>query len=493
MQPSSNERQGESYHMAKAVIYARYSSHSQREESIEDQVRVCEKAAREAGDEIVRVYSDKAVSGTTDRRDEFLRMVDDSERGGWEKVYVYKTDRFARNRFDSAIYKSKLKKNGARVVAAAEHIPEGADGILLESVLEGMAEYYSANLAQNIKRGMDGNAERCHWNGVPVYGYDPGPDGRYVVNPVEAEVVRTMFRMAADGSPLADICRAVKPHRTRKGNDFSVAVVSKMLRKEKYVGVYEFSGFRKEGGMPAIVDRNTFLRVQRRLDSHTRKPRDERAVYALTGKVYDDAGNRYRGNSGRSETGRKYTYYRCQETGATIPQDVLEAAVADAVAEAVRDDATVDVIVDLVLAAQEAAETGERDEAAALERRLKDNGRERDKLIDFAMKVGSDDKMAARMEELRREAGELEVELREVAKGAPVLERDHVVFWLQELRKEKDPRKLVDSFVSRVVISADYVLVEFNIAENPRSNGEFCGFPVVEARRIELRSILPSP
>ena len=145
--------------MASAVIYARYSSSGQREESIEDQVRVCTEEARRNGDRIVRVYADRATSGTTtNHRAAFAEMVADSARGWFEKVYVYKTDRFARNRYDSAIYKTKLKRNGVRVVSATERIEDGPDGILLEAVLEGMAEYYSANIAENVKRGLHVNA-----------------------------------------------------------------------------------------------------------------------------------------------------------------------------------------------------------------------------------------------------------------------------------------------------------------------------------------------
>ena len=169
--------------MANAVIYARYSDGRQREESIEDQVRVCSEAAEREGDRILRVYADKATSGTTtDHRAAFAEMVADSAHGRFERVYVYKTDRFARNRYDSAIYKTKLKRNGVSVVSATEHIEEGPDGILLEAVLEGMAEYYSAALSQNVKRGMRGNALKCKHNVVRLYGYDLGEDGYYRVN-----------------------------------------------------------------------------------------------------------------------------------------------------------------------------------------------------------------------------------------------------------------------------------------------------------------------
>lgn len=141
-----------------AAIYARFSSHNQREESIDDQVRVCRAQAASDGCPVVAVYADHAISGTTDRRPEFLRMVADAGKGRFDRLYVYKLDRFARNRFDSATYRAKLRKAGVDVVSASERVPDGPEGIMLESVLEGMAEYYSANLSQNIRRGMEGNA-----------------------------------------------------------------------------------------------------------------------------------------------------------------------------------------------------------------------------------------------------------------------------------------------------------------------------------------------
>ena len=118
----------------KAVIYARYSSDNQREESIDGQLRECKKFAEYNGITIVGEYID---------RPEFQRMIKDSYKAVFDTVIVWKLDRFARNRYDSARYKALLKKNGVRVISATEKISEDASGILLESLLEGYAEYYS--------------------------------------------------------------------------------------------------------------------------------------------------------------------------------------------------------------------------------------------------------------------------------------------------------------------------------------------------------------
>ena len=149
----------------KAVIYARYSSDNQREESIEGQLRECKEYAEKNGIMILRSYIDRALSAKTDNRPEFQNMVQDSAKGLFDTVLVWKLDRFARNSYDSAHYKSLLRKNGVKVISATETISEGAEGILLESMLEGMAEYYSVELAEKTLRGMKENALACKSNG----------------------------------------------------------------------------------------------------------------------------------------------------------------------------------------------------------------------------------------------------------------------------------------------------------------------------------------
>ena len=139
----------------KAVIYARYSAGpKQTDQSIDGQVRVCRKYCEEHGMEVVDIYADRHITGKTDARPEFQRMIRDSAFGKFDAVCVYKTDRFSRNKLDSVVYKKQLKDNGVKLCYAAEAIPEGPEGIILESLMEGLAEYYSAELAQKIRRGM---------------------------------------------------------------------------------------------------------------------------------------------------------------------------------------------------------------------------------------------------------------------------------------------------------------------------------------------------
>ena len=159
-----------------AVIYARYSSDNQREESIEGQLRECQAFAESNDMIIVDTYIDRALSAKTDNRPDFQRMIKDSASGTFDIVIVWKLDRFARNRYDSAHYKSVLQKNGVKVVSATEKISQTSEGILLESLLEGMAEYYSADLSEKVIRGLTENAIKCKFNSDPItFGFNFEP------------------------------------------------------------------------------------------------------------------------------------------------------------------------------------------------------------------------------------------------------------------------------------------------------------------------------
>ncbi len=451
--------------MANAVIYARYSSHNQRDESIEDQVRVCRDAAGRAGDRVVRVYADRAISGTsTDKRAAFAEMVADSASGGWERVYVYKTDRFARNRYDSAMYKAKLKKNGVKVVSATESIQDGPDGILLEALLEGMAEYYSANLAQNVRRGMEGNALKCMHNGIDVFGYDRVEGGGYSVNETEAAAVREAFEAYSGGASMTEVVGLLSGYRTKRGGPITIQRVSKMLRNEKYAGVYIFKDVRVEGGMPAIVDRGLFDRVQRSLAKRMRKRRGV-VDYVLSGKLFDSEGNRYHGRSGHGKSGKKYPYYRCEETRHQMPKDEIEGSVAAAVRDFLGSGDVAWEVADLVLAEQEEALVDDLAAMDAMRDRISAIGRERARLVDLAAKVGAGDDIVAKLRELEDEAASLAGELAEMERGTPVFERDQIAFWVREIAGTADPMEVVRTFVRRVVLdrARGEMRVEFSV------------------------------
>ena len=258
-----------------AVIYARYSSDNQREESIEGQIRECKAYAEKQGFTVLNTYIDRAYSAKSDNRPQFQKMVKDSAKGLFDVIIVWKLDRFARNRYDSAHYKAILRKNGVKVLSATETIAEDSTGILLESLLEGYAEFYSAELSEKVIRGMTENALKCKYNGggLPV-GYKIDDKQQFQIDPLTAPIATEAFQKYSDGATIAEIVRwlnkkGIKPQR---GKEMSIDSVKRLLKNRRYIGEYKYRDTVVPGGVPAIVGVDLFERVQERLPK-TRKPR----------------------------------------------------------------------------------------------------------------------------------------------------------------------------------------------------------------------------
>jgi DNA invertase Pin-like site-specific DNA recombinase len=387
----------------RAAIYARYSSHAQREESISQQVDVCRRWCAAHGYDVEEVYADEARSGrSTDGRDAFLRMVDDARAGAWSVVVVYKLDRFARDRYDAAIYRRRLRDAGVEVRSAMENIPEGPEGRLLEAVVEGVAEWYSADLSQKTMRGMRANAERCMANGVAVFGYSVGPDGRYVVDEAQAAVVRDLFADWARGVPAVTIARRLADAgvRTALGRVPSKNWVKRVVHDERYLGTYVWDDVRVEGGMPALVDELAWTAAHNRPRRPTLAPRRTHG-YPLVGRIWDrETGRPMRGHSARGHGG-EYTYYEvvCDDGRRGLVRcGLVEGAVVRAVRSALADAALVDDVVARVLEYQRRAlDSGEAD---ALRRELVTIGAEEGRLLNAIQAGVALDGMAARADAL---------------------------------------------------------------------------------------------
>ena len=219
-----------------AVIYARYSSDSQREESIEGQLRECREYAERNNMTIVGTYIDRALSAKTADRPEFQHMIKDSAKELFEIVLVWKLDRFSRDRYDSAHYKHILKKNGVKVISAKEHISEGPEGIILESVLEGYAEYYSADLSEKVVRGMTENALKGIYNGGTIpFGYMIDETRHYQPDPLLAPYVEQTFQKYADGATMTDLRDWLKAHNIKNsmGGEMTYNTIQRMLSNRR--------------------------------------------------------------------------------------------------------------------------------------------------------------------------------------------------------------------------------------------------------------------
>lgn len=338
----------------RAAAYCRYSSDNQREESIDAQVRALTEYAGRNNFEIVKVYADEAKSATTDKRPAFLEMIHDSEHHLFDVVMVHKLDRFSRDRYDSAHYKRILKKNGVRLVSALENIDGSPESIMLESILEGMAEYYSKNLAREAMKGLKENAYQCkHTGGIPPLGYSLAPDKTYLINEKEAETVRIIFDMTINGNGYAAITNHLNSlgHKTKINTNFKVNSIRDILRNEKYTGVYIFNRraagkkgnyinksdneiIRIEGGMPAIITKEVFDMVNNKMNTRKHVVRsNSKRNYLLSGLIKCGVcGGSYTGQGyvgGRG--GAKYYVYGCASranksgcTNKNIRQDLVE-------------------------------------------------------------------------------------------------------------------------------------------------------------------------
>ena len=268
-----------------------HSTESQREESVEGQLRECKEYAEKNGITIVASYIDRALSARTANRPEFQRMIKDSAKQLFDVVIVWKLDRFARDRYDSAHYKSILRKNGVKVISATEAIADDSTGILLESLLEGYAEFYSAELSEKVSRGMTENALKCKFNGgtVPL-GYTIDDNQHFQIDPVSAPVVLEMFKLYDEGSTMQELVNLLNERgfRSVRGGEFTLNIMNRLLKNRRYMGEYRYRDIVHPDGIPAIVPKDIFERVQVRMAKNKKAPAQRKAEdhYLLTKKIF---------------------------------------------------------------------------------------------------------------------------------------------------------------------------------------------------------------
>jgi len=452
----------------KAVIYARYSSHNQREESIEGQIRECQDFAARNGFVVIGEYIDRALSGKTDDREDFQRMIKDSEKGHFDAVLMYTMDRFARNRYDSAMYKAKLKKNGVKIYYAKQAIPEGAEGIILESVLEGMAEYYSENLSRNVRRGMNENALQCKVNGGVCLGYRKSKDSKYEIDPVGSKIVQDIFEKYATGMSATQIVKYCndRGYKTAHGKSFTRNSLRTILQNKKYIGIYEYDGTVIEDGIPPILSRELFDRVQGMLrHNYTARAKTKaKEDYLLTTKVFcGHCGSNMIGESGTSRHGTTYHYYKCgnRKRGhdclkKTEKKDLLERIVVQHTVEKVLTDANIKMIATnaMALIEKEAADNTLR---IAYEKELKDVQKRIGNLLDLMEQGISTESTRGRLLELESRKNDLERNIARENAKKPRLTKERIIFWLNSFKQGdiediEYRRRVIDTLVNSVYI-----------------------------------------
>lgn len=465
------------------VIYARYSSDNQREESIDGQIRECQEYADKQGITIFGTYIDRAYSAKTDNRPEFQRMIKDSAKNLFDVVLVWKLDRFARNRYDSANNKNTLRKNGVKVISAKENISDGPEGIILETMLEGFAEYYSAELAQKVLRGMTENALKCRTNGsrMPL-GYISDSDNKYQIDQKAASIVLEVFTRYADGETVTEIINDFNSRgiRTTLGKSFNKNSFSKMLRNKRYIGEYKFRDIIIPGGIPQIIPLDLFDRVQKRLDKNKKAPARKKAKnnYLLTTKLYcGKCGAFMIGESGTSRWGNSYHYYKCAHAKRektcdkkTVKKDWIEQLVVKKTMETALLDDVIEKTANAILELQKKENTV----LPMLRRQLKEAEKGINNMLNAIQQGVLTTSTKERLEELEKSKEELEISIIQEQMQKPMLTKEQIIFWISSFKKgdASDPKfqqRLIDCFINAVYLYDDKLVLVYNYKEGTKT------------------------
>lgn len=483
-----------------AVIYARFSSHRQKEESIEQQVSECRDYAKLNGYNVIKVYSDYAISGKTDRRAAFQRMMRDAQHREFKTVIAYKSNRIGRNMLQALGNEDKLAEYGVKVIYAKEEFGDTAAGRFALRTMMNVNQFYSENMAEDIKRGLMDNAAKCKVNNgsLPI-GYRKGEDGRFAIDDKTAPIVREIFERVCNGDTYAIIARDLNNRGivTRTGNKWGRSSFHAIISNEVYIGVYKYAGVRIEGGVPSIIEKELFYKVQNKLmnGSGMKNARRNNSDYTLTGKLFcGHCGGAMVGVSGTSRSGELHYYYMCKNkretkscTKANVSRDKIEQEVVRCIKEYVLRDDVMDRIADICIQFQK--------QVWAENRKLPEHA----ELADVCKAINNI--MAAieqgiitpttknRLTELEEKKNELEIYICANTCKLPTYTKEQILFWLESFRHGDEgdkeyQRNLIKAFVKAVYLFDDKIRIVFsndenNPVEHNLSPGVFAQAPLV--------------
>ena len=466
----------------KAVIYARYSSDNQREESIEGQLRECMEFANRAEIDVIGNYIDRALSAKSDNRPEFQRMIKDSYKHAFDCIIVWKLDRFSRNRYDSAHYKALLRKNGVKVISAMESISEGSEGILLESVLEGMAEYYSAELAEKVVRGMKENTLKGINNGGQItFGYKLNAERKFEPNETTAPIVEEIFTMYADGKTVKQIVDYLdkKGIRSYRGGKLNINSVQRILSNRRYIGEYKFREVVVPHCIPSLVSDELFERVQQKLIKNKKAPARHKAEddYLLTLKLFcGKCGAHMVGESGMG-TSKVYHYYKCANTKKVhicdkkaVRKEWIEDLVVKKAMEILNDEKLVDYLTDRIYILQ----GEENPRIPRLKEQLDETEKRISNIMDAIEQGIITDSTKDRLAQLESKKKELEITILQEKIKKPFLTQDQIRFGIEKFRKlnittQDGKQRLIDGFVNSIYLFDDKVTLTFNFKDGTQT------------------------
>ena len=468
----------------RAVIYGRYSSDGQRDESIDGQLRECKEYAEHHNITVIGTYVDRALSARSDDRPEFQKMIRDSSKRQFDIVLVWKLDRFSRNRLDSATYRAILKRNGVRLVSAKENITEGPEGIILESMLEGIAEYYSAELSVKVKRGQKENALKCKANGgMTPFGYRVNSERYYEIDPLTAPIVLEIFERYADGQTVGDISDELNRRGVFTNTKYKYTNKSSfhnLLKNRRYIGEYRYGDTIVPDGMPAIVPEDIFEKVQTRMEKNRHKPAAMKAdeEYILTTKLFcGKCDVMMVGTGGTSKTGKVHHYYKCSNRlykkscdKKTVHKEWLERMVVVLTKEYVLRDEMIERLADAVVEIQKKENTT----IPFLQKQLDDINKRIDNVLNAIEEGLMNASAKERLDSLEEKKADVEISLAREKIEKPPLSREQIVFWISRFKDgnidDIEYRKnIVDIFVNAIFLYEDKLIITFNYKDGTKT------------------------
>ena len=466
-----------------AVIYARYSSDNQREESIEGQIRECTAYAEKNGITVVKHYIDRALSAKTDNRPDFQQMIKDSEKRLFDIVLVWKLDRFARNRYDSAHYEYQLERNHVKLVSATEPISDSPAGIMVKSMLTGMAEYYSAELSEKVVRGMTENVLKGKYNGgtIPI-GFKVDEEKFFQIDPLKAPFVVEAFRRYNEGATMKELMNWLNDSgvTTNRNQKFTYNSVQKLLTNKRYIGENHFKDIVMPDSIPAIVDKDLFEEVQQKIKKNSRAPARHKAEddYLLTTKLFCGmCGAMMFGECGTGRNKVVHHYYKCATAKRfktckkkTVRKEWLEDLVIAETMKLIQDDAVIDAIVAEVMELQDQENTT----LPLLEKQMREVENGIENMLNAIQAGVLTNSTKSRLEKLEAQQKELAIRIAEEKIARPRLSENQVRFWLTRFRK-LDPNvkshreTLINTFVNAVYLYDEKVLITFNYKDGTKT------------------------
>lgn len=466
----------------RAVIYARFSSENQREESIEGQLRECKAFAERKGYTIVKTYADRAISGKhAENRPEFMQMIHDSSKGEFDAVIVWKIDRFSRDKYDSVVYKSILLKNAVSVMSATEPIDGSAEGKLMESIFEGFSEYYVKDLEVKVCRGMTENTLKGKFNGGSVtFGYMIDADNMFQPDPYNAPVVTDIFTRYSVGESIIDILNDLKSKGiTNREKPLTYHFINWILKNRRYLGEYSFRGTVNYNAIPPLTTPDVFELCQKRLSDNKHKPASFRKVeekYLLTGKIFcGHCGDTMSGVSGYGRD-RVYRYYQCMTSKRKrcdkkrTSKDFIENIVLEQTMAIFEDKTAIKRIIDTCYDAQRTKSP----HLAVLKKRLKENQKELDNLMNAIKKWIVTKSTKRELEKLEEEQETLEISIAQEKLKSPVIDKEHIRMWISQFAKtdlnsNEQKQELIDIFINSIYVYDDRMLLMFNYKGGEKS------------------------